>query len=233
VGRVSAALLTALALAACGDAGGGTRLAGRATVTDGNTLRVADQAVRLQGVAAPERSGPGRAAATAFVRELVADREVTCDLDGTRTRGRVVGVCRVGDRDIGAEVNRGGPGARLPAPQQGAVRGAGDAGGAAAAAARLLPAAVSGAGLSSSGQQLGTDIDGTDCLRSVRPSQGRSQCPIFENGTVAPPVRCREACGASGRPTTPPSLPDTHPASNLADAHAVSGADADGTVGRT
>jgi len=109
VGRAAAALLTALALAACGDAGGGTRLAGRATVTDGNTLRVADQAVRLQGVAAPERSGPGKAAAAAFVRELVADREVTCDLaDGTRTRGRVVGVCRVGDRDIGAELIRAG-----------------------------------------------------------------------------------------------------------------------------
>ena len=108
MGRVSAALLTALALAACGDAGG-TRLVGRATVTDGNTLWVADQAVRLQGVAAPERSEPGRAAATAFVRELVADREVTCDLaDGTRTRGRVVGVCRVGDRDIGAELIRAG-----------------------------------------------------------------------------------------------------------------------------
>jgi endonuclease YncB( thermonuclease family) len=43
------------------------------------------------------------------VRELVADREVTCDLaDGTRTRGRVVGVCRVGDRDIGAELIRAG-----------------------------------------------------------------------------------------------------------------------------
>ena len=121
--KVSAALLTSLALAACGDDGDGTRLAGRATVTDGNTLWVADQAVRLQGVAAPERSEPGRAAATAFVRELVAGREVTCDLDGTRTRGRVVGVCRVGDRDIGAELIRAGLARDCPRYSKGRYEG--------------------------------------------------------------------------------------------------------------
>jgi hypothetical protein len=49
-------------------------------------------------------------------------------------------------------------------------------------------------------------------------------------------VRC---LGSPDNAATPPSLPDTHPASNLADAHAhahahaVSGAAADGTVGRT
>ena len=83
-------------------------LAGRATVTDGDQLRVAAPAVRFQGVAALERSEPGGAEATAFVRDLVAGRVVACELDGTRTRGRAVGVCRVGGRDVGAELVRAG-----------------------------------------------------------------------------------------------------------------------------
>lgn len=101
-----------LLLPGCGDAdprpAATGRLSGRATVTDGDTLRVAGRAVRFQGVAAPERSEKGGAAATAFVREMAAGRVVTCGLDGTRTRGRVVGVCRVGGRDIGAELVRAG-----------------------------------------------------------------------------------------------------------------------------
>ena len=38
------------------------------------------------------------------MRELAAGRVVDCELDDTRTRGRVVGVCRVGGRDVWAEL---------------------------------------------------------------------------------------------------------------------------------
>jgi endonuclease YncB( thermonuclease family) len=110
--NVTAAAAVALLLLlppGCGEAdprlAAAGRLSGRAVVTDGDTLRVAGRAVRFQGVAAPERSEKGGAAATAFVRRMAAGREVTCELDGTRTRGRVVGVCRVGGRDVASGRN--------------------------------------------------------------------------------------------------------------------------------
>ena len=103
-------LPAALALPASGDAGDGTRLSGRATVTDGDTLRVAGHAVRFQGLVTPERKEAGGAAATAFVCELVAGRTIICGFDGTRARGRVVGVCRVSPKLRLGRTDRSGSG---------------------------------------------------------------------------------------------------------------------------
>lgn len=88
-----------------------TEVSGIAHVLDGDTIHLsASEAgkvvkVRLQGVAAPERSDAGGAEATRFVEQLAEGRQVRCELDGTRSKDRVVGTCYVsGGQDIGAAV---------------------------------------------------------------------------------------------------------------------------------
>ncbi len=71
-------------------------------VRDGDTLVVGSRVVRLQGVAAPELREPLGPEAREALRSLVQGRTVACTLDGTRTRGRLVGVCRVDGRDLSA-----------------------------------------------------------------------------------------------------------------------------------
>jgi endonuclease YncB( thermonuclease family) len=86
-----------------------TTIAGFVThVRDGDTLEVGRTVVRLQGVAAPERGEPLAAEATRALRSLVTAREVRCVPDGTRSRGRVVAVCRVAGLDVGAVLVRRG-----------------------------------------------------------------------------------------------------------------------------
>ncbi|MDP1963427.1 MAG: thermonuclease family protein [Reyranella sp.] len=80
-------------------------LTGTAYAIDGDTIRIEDSGkVRLQGVAAPERNEPGGPAATDFMKRLVNGKEVRCELDGTRTYDRQVGICFVDGRDIGEAV---------------------------------------------------------------------------------------------------------------------------------
>lgn len=96
-------------------------VSGVAHVIDGDTIHLttADAGklvkVRLQGVAAPERSDAGGAEATRFVEQLAEGRQVRCELDGSRSKDRVVGVCFVGGesiagggKDIGAAVIEAG-----------------------------------------------------------------------------------------------------------------------------
>lgn len=95
-----------------------TEVAGLAHIIDGDTLHLATSEagkvvkVRLQGVAAPERSDAGGAEATRFVEQLAEGRQVRCGLDGSRSKDRVVGVCFVevagSSRDIGAAVIEAG-----------------------------------------------------------------------------------------------------------------------------
>jgi micrococcal nuclease len=79
-----------------------SEVSGLAHVVDGDTIHLAvpcsDKVVkvRLQGVAAPERSEAGGAEATRFVEQLAEGREVRCELDGSKSKDRVVGVCFVG-----------------------------------------------------------------------------------------------------------------------------------------
>ena len=101
---VLAASLTALPVLAA-------ELTGTVThVRDGDTIEVDGTAIRLQGVAAPEMHEPGGLEAATYMLQLVWGQEVTCDLTGERSYGRLVGVCRLddeatigdGDTDIGA-----------------------------------------------------------------------------------------------------------------------------------
>jgi len=85
---------------------------GRASVIDGDTLEIRSQRIRLWGVDAPEgrqtceRGGQtyrcGREAANAL-DGMIAGRPVTCAPRGRPDRyRRIVAVCSVGGRDIGA-----------------------------------------------------------------------------------------------------------------------------------
>lgn len=90
---------------------------GAATVTDGDTIRVAGVAVRLHGIDAPESAQTCRRAgaeypcgrkATDALRVLISGRPVTCQERDRDRYGRVVAVCTVAGRDIGAAMVEGG-----------------------------------------------------------------------------------------------------------------------------
>ena len=83
-------------------------LAGRASVVDAGTLRVASRDVRLLGVVVPELHEPrGREARNALI-ELVRGQHVTCELEDAGSDHRVVGTCYAAGRDVAAELVRWG-----------------------------------------------------------------------------------------------------------------------------
>ena len=77
-------------------------LEGRVTkVRDVDTIVVSGTAVRLNGVDGPEiKTGIGKEAKL-FMQRLVGGRQVRCELNGERTHDRWVGVCFLGEADIG------------------------------------------------------------------------------------------------------------------------------------
>ena len=102
------AFITAFLLPLLAHAASGT-ISGTCEVRDGDTVWVVVPGlrieVRLQGVAAPEDPRePGGKDATAFMRQICEGQHVRCELDGSKTRGREVGICYVDGRDIGSEV---------------------------------------------------------------------------------------------------------------------------------
>lgn len=84
---------------------------GPATVINGDTLVVADEQVRLEGIDAPEtdqtcrRAGeryPCGAVATRALRSRIEAGIVMCRISGQDTEGRLVGFCRLADQtDLG------------------------------------------------------------------------------------------------------------------------------------
>lgn len=82
----------------------GTIIQGPARVIDGDTLDVSGIRVRLNGVAAPERGEAGGPEASAELQRIIGGQPVRCTLNGDRTHGREVGICRVGAVDVGAAV---------------------------------------------------------------------------------------------------------------------------------
>jgi endonuclease YncB( thermonuclease family) len=102
-------LFGAFALTTAREANADT-ISGRPTVTDGDTLRFQSGIrIRLFGIDTPEK--PQRCEyngscyscgtdATAFVRNLIKDREVSCTLTGDKTYERYVAICSVGNADI-------------------------------------------------------------------------------------------------------------------------------------
>lgn len=91
---------------------------GRATVVDGDTIRLGDVRVRLWGIDAPERhqvcttaaGKPWRCgeAPTAALRGLVGNRTVSCTQRTTDRYQRPVAVCTVNGADVGAAMVRQG-----------------------------------------------------------------------------------------------------------------------------
>ena len=87
------------------------RIAGPATVTDGDSLKVSGHRIRLFGIDAPEsqqtcvvggqRWRCGRSA-TKALREHIAGRPVVCTERDRDRYGRIVAVCRAGGEDINA-----------------------------------------------------------------------------------------------------------------------------------
>jgi micrococcal nuclease len=73
-------------------------------VRDGDTIEVSGVPVRLNGVSAPEGRERYGAEATAFMRELVAGKDVRCILNGERSYDRVIGRCFLDGQDIGAAI---------------------------------------------------------------------------------------------------------------------------------
>ncbi len=82
----------------------GETLSGRPRIIDGDTIDLDGVRVRMQGIDALEhdqscRRGAGRfecgAAAREALAELVGNRVVTCEPDGSLTHGRTVAICFV------------------------------------------------------------------------------------------------------------------------------------------
>jgi endonuclease YncB( thermonuclease family) len=86
-----------------------TTLIGRVTfVRDGDTIEVGGIAIRLNGISAPEQRLPYGPVATAFMGWLVMEKEVTCKLNGERSRDRLNAICFLEDVDIGEAIIREG-----------------------------------------------------------------------------------------------------------------------------
>ena len=105
--RVAAALLIAALSAqpALAD------ITSRATVTDGDSIKIDGTSIRIHGIDAPEQKQsctytngeewPCGSVATAFMSHLVASHTVTCEQRDVDRYGRIVAVCHAGGTDVG------------------------------------------------------------------------------------------------------------------------------------
>lgn len=80
----------------------GTVVEGRAIAIDGDTIRIGETRVRLNGVAAPELSEDRGHEAKEAMAEILATGPVRCALTGATTYNREVGTCWIGTADVGA-----------------------------------------------------------------------------------------------------------------------------------
>ncbi len=88
-------------------------LVGRATVTDGETIRMGDVRIRLWGIDAPERDQtcgdlPAGRMATGALAHVIGDRPVSCESVDTDRYGRTVATCAVDGEDLGSMMVRAG-----------------------------------------------------------------------------------------------------------------------------
>ncbi len=82
-----------------------TTLTGTVTkVRDGDTIEVGKIPIRLNGVSAPEMNEPLGPQSKALMTDLVMGKPVRCELDGSKTHDRFVGICYLDEQDIGATV---------------------------------------------------------------------------------------------------------------------------------
>lgn len=92
-------------------------ITGPATVTDGDSLRIAEERIRLIGIDAPERRQTCRIhgrewscgiEARDVLRQLVRGRTVICDVLGRDRWRRALAVCRAGALELNREMVRRG-----------------------------------------------------------------------------------------------------------------------------
>lgn len=117
-------------------------ITGPARVVDGDTLVVAGEKIRLEGIDAPEHGQtctangtPWRCgeAATGWLKDLLAAREVACVPKGNDRYGRVLATCYLGGENLNERIVREGwaldfrryTSVYLPAEDQAKRRGAG------------------------------------------------------------------------------------------------------------
>lgn len=94
------------------------QLSGVPTVTDGDTIRIGEERVRLEGIDAPESAQSCQrtdgsewrcgTASTQALTSLIADKAVRCDISGKDRYNRSLGTCFVGDIDINGWMVRQG-----------------------------------------------------------------------------------------------------------------------------
>jgi len=85
---------------------------GQPNVTDGDTIRIGDTRIRLEGVDAPEMSQrctkadgsgwPCGEAAKAALIHKIGNQSVRCEISGTDRYGRSLGTCWVGKLNLNA-----------------------------------------------------------------------------------------------------------------------------------
>ncbi len=88
-------------------------VAGQVRVVDGDTVDIRGQKVRLLGIDAPESAQrcnglPCGQEATAFLKEMVAGQDVTCEGEEFDAYDRLLGHCFVGKQDIGSQMVQSG-----------------------------------------------------------------------------------------------------------------------------
>lgn len=93
-------------------------LTGRADVVDGDTIRVAGESVRIEGIDAPESDQecwtldgaayPCGKQATAFLTQLIGRSQVSCEVLGRDSYGRALGICETRGININAKMVRAG-----------------------------------------------------------------------------------------------------------------------------
>lgn len=83
---------------------------GKVSVIDGDTLRMGETRIRLNGLHAPERGEPGFEEATVFMKEITAGELVRCEQVETDRYGRVIAICYVDGRDVAAALVTAGLG---------------------------------------------------------------------------------------------------------------------------
>ncbi|MFG6083315.1 thermonuclease family protein [Paracoccus litorisediminis] len=98
--------------------GDGPRLAGKAVVVDGDTVKLGSESIRIHGIDAPEqsqscaRAGGGTwacgKAATGFMAKLVKGRQITCRSVERDRYDRLVAKCFAGKLDIGRKMVQSG-----------------------------------------------------------------------------------------------------------------------------
>jgi endonuclease YncB( thermonuclease family) len=86
-------------------------ITGPVIVTDGDSIKIDGQRIRIHGIDAPEarqactytngEEWPCGSVATAFMSHLVANNLVTCEQRDVDRYGRIVAVCHAGATDVG------------------------------------------------------------------------------------------------------------------------------------